>query len=123
MLFKYSLKCSVVIVFLCAFVSVIDAGCKYTNPQWVSSDPAFMTAPSLHLTFNGVNEEDQVWLAASWNLSYVEKYPQCIDNVEILVKKRRDAKNKKTLLCDPQKPNISNCTGKKCQMNCYDYTL
>lgn len=37
-----------------------DAGCKYTNPQWVSTDPTFMTAPSLHLTFNGVNEEDQV---------------------------------------------------------------
>jgi hypothetical protein len=52
-------------------------------------------------------------LTASWNLSYVEKYPQCIDNVEILVKKRRDAKNKKTLLCDPQKPSISNCTGEK----------
>ena len=37
-----------------------DAGCKYTNPQWVATDPTFMTAPSLHLTFNGVNEEDQV---------------------------------------------------------------
>ncbi len=40
---------------------------------------------SLHLTFNGVNEEDLVWLSASWNLSYVEKYPQCIDSIQVLV--------------------------------------
>ena len=37
-----------------------DAGCKYTNPQWIGDESWFMTAPSLHLTFNGVKEEDQV---------------------------------------------------------------
>ena len=113
---------SLVLVF-CALIRENDAGCKYTNPQWIGDDPSFMTAPSLHLTFNGVNEEDQVWLSASWNISYVEKYPQCIDNVQVLVKKIKDSKTKKTLLCDLVKPTISNCTGALTRKDFCDETL
>lgn len=113
---------SLVLIF-CSLIRVNDAGCKYTNPQWVGDDPNFMTAPSLHLTFNGVNEEDLVWLSASWNLSYVEKYPQCIDSIQILVKKIKDSKTKKTLLCDIAKPTVMNCTGSLHRKDFCDETL
>jgi len=52
-----------------------------------------------------------VRLVAKWNLSLVEKYSQCVDAVEVIVKKVKDPKTKQIILCHLPRSAAQNCTG------------
>lgn len=78
----------------------------------IISIPRFKSGPEVFFAqSDGTPDNDQIKLTAKWNLSFVEKYSQCVDTVEVMVKKIKDPKTKKAILCSLARSAIQNCTG------------
>jgi len=56
-------------------------------------------------------DNELIFLTATWNLTLVEKYSQCVDRIEVIVKKIKSPKAEKVVLCNVQKPSQQKCTG------------
>lgn len=77
-----------------------------------SSFSSLKSAPEVFFTTSdGAPDTDHVWLMANWNLSLVEKYSQCVDTVEVMVKKIKDPKTKKSIICSHERSAIQKCSG------------
>jgi len=72
------------------------------------------TAPEVYFKSTEAGEDsntDSIWLSVNWNLSLVEKYSQCVDTIEVMIKRAKDSKTQKLMLCSHPRSSYQNCSG------------